>query len=183
MTFLIQKITKQEKETIDKRAKEAPQSDKTVCRETELVRGCEAQDWGGARVFCSVADSVASLLQSLASVHCLMFRRVFDRCVVEATKTLRKSARQNSVLIETAHNFSESHAKLITINHQTKLLSFFRRHQEDIYDQTKSGKHRQNFTLYSKKMARKDTSVYPENPDTTRPVTSFGPYYLLPSQP
>ena len=44
MTFLIQKITKQDKETIDKRVKEVPDSEKTVCRETELVRGYEAQD-------------------------------------------------------------------------------------------------------------------------------------------
>ena len=39
MTFLIQKMTNQDKETIDKRAKDVPESDKTVCRETELVRG------------------------------------------------------------------------------------------------------------------------------------------------
>ena len=44
MTFLIQKITKQDKETIVKRVKEVPESDETVCRETELVRGYEAQD-------------------------------------------------------------------------------------------------------------------------------------------
>ena len=40
---MIQKITKEDKETIDKRAKEVPESDKTVCRETELVRGHGAQ--------------------------------------------------------------------------------------------------------------------------------------------
>ena len=50
MTFLLEKITKQEKETIDKRAKEVPESDKTVCRETEMVRGYEAQDQSSARV-------------------------------------------------------------------------------------------------------------------------------------
>ena len=32
------KIAEQDKETIDKLAKEVPESDKTVCRETELVR-------------------------------------------------------------------------------------------------------------------------------------------------
>ena len=42
----IQKITKHDKETIVKRVKEVPASDKTVCRETELVRGYEAQDPG-----------------------------------------------------------------------------------------------------------------------------------------
>ena len=42
LTFLIHKITKQDKETIDKRAKEAPESDKTVCCETEVVLGYEA---------------------------------------------------------------------------------------------------------------------------------------------
>ena len=58
-TFLIKKITKQDKETIDKRTKEVPESHKTICRETELVRGYEAQDRGGAQVFCSFADIVA----------------------------------------------------------------------------------------------------------------------------
>ena len=62
MTLLIQKITKQDKETIDKRVKEVPESDKTVSRETELMRGYEAQDRGGARVFCSFAEIVAVML-------------------------------------------------------------------------------------------------------------------------
>ena len=44
LKFLIQKITKQDKETVDKRNKEVPESDKTVCWETELVRGYEAQE-------------------------------------------------------------------------------------------------------------------------------------------
>ena len=55
MTFLIQKITMQDKETIDKRVKEVPESDNTVCRETELLCGYDAQDRGVARVFCSFA--------------------------------------------------------------------------------------------------------------------------------
>ena len=65
MTCLIQKITKQDKETVDKRVKEVPESDKTVCRETELVPRYEAQDLGGARVFCSFADTVAVMLLTL----------------------------------------------------------------------------------------------------------------------
>ena len=44
MTLLIPWMTKQDKETIDKRVEEVPESDKTACRETELVRGYEAQD-------------------------------------------------------------------------------------------------------------------------------------------
>ena len=69
MTLFIKKITKQDKESIDKQVKELPESDKTVCRETEVVRGYEAQDRGGARVFCSFADVVALMLSSLATVH------------------------------------------------------------------------------------------------------------------
>ena len=69
MSFLIRKITKQDKKTIDKRVKEVPESDETVCRETELALGYEAQDREGVRVFCSFADIVAAKLQSLASVQ------------------------------------------------------------------------------------------------------------------
>ena len=45
--ILIRKITKQDKDTIEKRVKEVPESDKTVCW-TELVLGYEAQYRGGA---------------------------------------------------------------------------------------------------------------------------------------
>ena len=76
----MKKITKQDKETINKRAKEVPESFKTVCRETELVRGFEAQDRGGARIFCSLADIVALMLQSLASVKCIICRNFSGIC-------------------------------------------------------------------------------------------------------
>ena len=78
---------------------------------------------------------------------------------------MRKSVRQNSVQIYTASTFSESHAKLITVDHQTKIVSIFRRttelgfqtygvpksHQEDTYGLTKNAKHRQDFTLTRRK--------------------------------
>ena len=102
----------------------------TICRETEMVRGCEAQDRGGARVFCSSFDIVALVLWSLGSEHCLIspgfledlwsYRR--RRCEQQFTKTVSRFL--------TAFIFPESHAKLITINHQTKLLSIFRRPTE-----------------------------------------------------
>ena len=44
MSCLIQENTKQDKVTTDERFKEVPESEKTVCRESELVRGYEAQD-------------------------------------------------------------------------------------------------------------------------------------------
>ena len=56
MTFLIRKITEQDKETIEIRVKEVPESDETACWETDLVLGYEAQDRGGARVFCLFTD-------------------------------------------------------------------------------------------------------------------------------
>ena len=46
------------------------------------------------------------------------------------TKTLRKSALQNSVKIQTVCTFADSQAHLITINHHTKLVSNFRRPTE-----------------------------------------------------
>ena len=46
--FLIQKITKQDKETIDKRVKEVPELDKTVRPGTQLLCGYDAQDRDGA---------------------------------------------------------------------------------------------------------------------------------------
>ena len=68
---------------------------------------------------------------------------------------------KTGVQLQTAYTFPESHAKFITINHQTKLVSIFKRsteleynvcdlpksHQEDIYGLTKSAKHRQNVIL------------------------------------
>ena len=69
---------KEDTETIDKRAKEVPESDKTVCRETELVRGYGAQVRVGARIFCSFADTVALMLYSRVCVHCLMFTRFLE---------------------------------------------------------------------------------------------------------
>ena len=59
MTLLIQKIAKQDEGTVDERVREVPESDKTVCRETELALGYETQDRGGARVVCSFVDIVA----------------------------------------------------------------------------------------------------------------------------
>ena len=123
MTFLIQKTTKQDKETIVKRAKEVPESDKTVCRETELVRGYEAQDWGGARVFCSFADTVALMFWVSYQRAVLHFPIIFRNFLFVATKKLRKSVRKNSVQINTDSTFSEFHAHFITVNHQTKLVS------------------------------------------------------------
>ena len=52
MAFLIQKITKQDKETIDKRVKEVPESDKKVCWDTELVLGQEAQGSPSLLLIC-----------------------------------------------------------------------------------------------------------------------------------
>ena len=97
MTFLIQKITKQDKETIDKGAKEVPESGKTVCRESESVRGCVARGRGFARVFCSFTDTVAVMLESVTSVHWLMFAIISRRFPHVTAMTLRKPARQNSV--------------------------------------------------------------------------------------
>ena len=63
-TFLVRK------DTIDKRANEVLESEKTVCPETELARGYEAPDRGGTRVFCSFADTVALMFWSFDNVHC-----------------------------------------------------------------------------------------------------------------
>ena len=42
-TVLIRKITKQDEETIEKRAEEVPESSQTVCLETEVLFGYGAQ--------------------------------------------------------------------------------------------------------------------------------------------
>ena len=105
MTFLMWKITMQDKETIGKRAKEVPESDRAVWRETELVLGHEAEDRGGARVFWSFADIVAVMFWPLTSVHCLMFPSFIEAILFATSKTLRKSVRQNSVQMYTATTF------------------------------------------------------------------------------
>ena len=81
VTFLTQKMTKQHKDTIGKRAKEVPESGKTVCWEIEWVRGCAAQDWGGCQ-------------RTLPH-----FRRIYRGFLVVATNTFRTPARQHSVQI------------------------------------------------------------------------------------
>ena len=181
--FQIQKMTKQDKETIDKRFEQVPESDKTVCWETELVLGCKAQDRCGARVFRSFADIVAVMLKSLASVRCLIAPLFIEGFLFVTTKTLRKSVRQNSVQIYTASNFPVFHALSITVTRQIKLVSFFRRptelvykkyglpksHQEDIYGLTKSAINRQKFVLPQKMVATKDTSVYQKNQELYGP--------------
>ena len=57
MALLIQKMKKQEKETIDERVK-VPESDKMIRRETELVRGYGAQDPGGPESFAHLRTSL-----------------------------------------------------------------------------------------------------------------------------
>ena len=69
---MIRKITKQDKETIEKRSKEVPESSQTVCRETEVVLGYEAQNRVGARILCSFKDRVAVMLHSRVCAHCLI---------------------------------------------------------------------------------------------------------------
>ena len=53
------------------RVLEVPESSPTVCRETEVVLGYEAQNRVGARVFCSCVDTVALMSHSRVCVHCL----------------------------------------------------------------------------------------------------------------
>ena len=80
------------------------------------------------------------------------------------------------------------------VNHQTKLVSIFRRpteldykryglpksHQEDSYRLTKSAKKPSEFHSYSgKAVARKDASVYHKNRND-RACDGLGPYLVLP---
>ena len=53
VTFLIRQITKQDKKNHRERVLEVPESSQTVCWETEVVLGYEAQNRVSARVFCS----------------------------------------------------------------------------------------------------------------------------------
>ena len=68
------------------------------------------------RVWCgrSLCKQIA---KKLAGARDLIFREFLEEIPHVTTKKLRKSARQNSVQIQTACIFTESHAKLFTIDH------------------------------------------------------------------
>ena len=68
------------------------------------------------RVLCrrSLCKQIA---KKLAGARDLIFRKFVEGIPHVTTKKLRKSARQNSVQIETAYIFTESRAKLFTIDH------------------------------------------------------------------
>ena len=56
--------------------------------------------------------------------------RIYQGFLFVTSKTLRKSVRQNTVQIYTASTYTHPQAHFITINHQTRIVSIFRRPTE-----------------------------------------------------
>ena len=114
------------------------------------------------------------------------------------SKTLRKPVRQNSVQICTASTFTDSQAHFVSINHQTKIVSIFKRsHRIGVQIKRLAkeppGGHlrpRKSTELsYSWKLAARKryvhfckTNKYKKD-EMLRLVRDFMPYHLLSLQP
>ena len=161
IAFLIQKVTKPDKETIDKRVKEVPESDQTVCRETDLLLGREAQD---PRVVHLVRTKLLqcynllpAYIASFPHSHGLHIHRVSDTFHLHRQSDQTRAQKQmaQSIGVQKERLTNKATGRCSWDNQEAEKSTTFHSHSE-------------------KMVVGKDTSVLSTKPETTRLTTALG---------